>query len=209
MVFIIGTTQKMEYSTSKFNYNPFAGVDKEHIEDVIVPQFDIQAIVEKIRRKEDLIIELVGKQGRGKTMHLTYLQQHVPEFPIYYLTAETNYYSQILNDAAEIVFIDSIHHLNLFQRNNIFKTKKIVIFTTHYRRKHEYLLAGKSSLTIKFRGINKKILKQLVLKRLQQASTEDSNITVSDTELEHLISKYNDNYRGIMNSLYDKYQSYE
>lgn len=199
----------MKYSKSKFNYNPFAGVDREHIEHIIVPQFDIQAVVEKIRAKEELIIELVGKQGRGKTTHLTYLQQHVPEFPIYYQTAETNYYCKILNDTSEVVFIDSIHHLNLFQRNRIFKTKKIVIFTTHYSRKHEYLLARKSSLTIRFKGINKEILKQLVLKRLKHASTQETNIAVNDTELEHLISKYKDNYRGIVNNLYDKFQSYE
>jgi len=199
----------MEHSTSKFNYNPFAGVDKEHIEDIIVPQFDIQALVEKIRSKEGLIIEFVGKQGRGKTTHLTYLQQQIPEFPIYYLTAETNYYREILNDAAEVVFIDSIHHLNLLQRNSIFKAKKIIIFTTHYGRKHEYLLAGKPSLKIRFRGIDKEILKQLVLKRLKHASTRGASIAVSDAELEHLISKYKDNYRGIVNSLYDKFQSYE
>lgn len=198
----------MKHSTSKFNYNPFAGIDKEDIGDIIVPQFDIEAIVEKIRSEEELIIELVGRQGRGKTTHLTYLHQHVPEFSIYYLTVASNYYHEILHDAAEVIFIDSIHHLNLFQRNSIFKNKKIVIFTAHYSRKHEYLFAGKRYLTIRFRGINKEILKQLVVKRLQQASTEDTEITLSDTELEHLISKYNDNYRGIVNSLYDKFQNY-
>lgn len=199
----------MKYSISDFNYNPFAGVDREDVGDIIIPRFDIEGVVEKINSKQPLIIELVGRQGRGKTTHLTYLQQHVTEFPIYYLTAKNNYYNKILNDTSKIIFIDSIHHLNLFQRNSIFKTKKIIIFTTHYSRKHEYLLADKPSLTIRFRGINKEILKQLVLKRLHQASTNEMDMRVDDTELEYLLKKYKDNYRGIVNSLYDKFQSYE
>ena len=199
----------MEYSTSKFNYNPFAGVAREEVGDIIIPRFDIQPIVEKIKSTDSLLIELVGRQGRGKTTHLMYLQQQVTEFPIYYLKDKTDYYGEILNDASDVIFIDSIHHLHIFQRINVFKTKRIVIFTTHYSRKHEYLLARKSYLTIRFRGINKDILKQLVLKRLQQASADEINISINDAELEHLISKYNDNYRAIINSLYDKFQTYE
>jgi len=194
---------------SKFKYNPFAGIDKEDIKHVIILRFDVRLIVEKIRSEEKLLIELVGKKGRGKTTHLTYLQQHTSEFPIYFLNARNNYYQEILNDMSDVVFIDSIHHLYLFQRINVFRVKRIVIFTTHYSRKHEYMMLNKASLKIKFKGIDKETLKQLVIKRLQQASKDTMTTTVNDAELERLILEYKDDYRAIVNHLYDKFQRYE
>lgn len=40
--------------------------------------------------RKELLIELIGKQGRGKTTHLTFLHQNVKESPIYYLHRGSN-----------------------------------------------------------------------------------------------------------------------
>jgi len=200
----------MKITNQTFKYNPFAGVDHEEVEQILVPRFDIEAILNTIKSEEALLIELIGKQGRGKTTHLIFLHEQVKEIPIYFLHAGANSFEKILADTSEVIFIDSIHHLNVFQRSQIFKAKRIVIFTTHFTRKYEGLIVGKPTKQLKFKGIDKRILRELVAKRLQFYSIEyDEDLMLNDVEIEKLIKKYGDNYRAIVNHLYDKYQNYE
>ena len=191
----------------KWAFNPFAGILDEDLEKIIIPRFDVVAVVNQIQQSESLAIELVGKQGRGKTTHLLYLQKQVPQYPIYLLNANYNA-SQIFQEESEIVFVDSIHHLNIFDRLKLFKSKKVVIYTTHWSRKMECWLIGKKHHSIKFKGINIESLGAILNKRLQLAATKklEINDKFTDQELNLLIKQFGDNYRGIINHLYEKYQ---
>jgi hypothetical protein len=199
----------MKMRKEVFKYNPFAGVDHEEVAQILVPRFDTEDILNKIISSDELLIELIGRQGRGKTTHLTFLHQKLKEIPIYYLHAGENNYQEILSDKSETVFIDSIHHLNIYQRLQVFKAKKTIIFTTHFTRKFEGLVVKKPIFQIRFKGIDKALLRKLVTKRLQFISSElTEELIISDLELEQLIAQYGDNYRGIVNHLYDKFQDY-
>lgn len=189
-----------------FKYNPFSGVLKDDIAKILVPHFDIADLVLKIKKSDSVNIEFLGKQGRGKTTHLIYLQQQMTEYPIFLLNSNSRI-QEITDDHAKIVFVDSIHHLNVFERIRLFKLKDKVIYTTHWPRKVECLLAGKNNYSIKFKGINANKLLEIINKRLQLASYETNQHKVFNREeIKILIKKFGDNYRGIINFLYDKYQ---
>ena len=104
------------------------------------------------------------------------------------------------------------YNFNSLQKGGLFLddlAKKTIIFTTHFTRKLEGLVVKKPTFQIRFKGIDKALLRQLVTKRLQFISSElTEELIISDLELEQLIAQYGDNYRGIVNHLYDKFQDY-
>lgn len=69
----------------EFNFNPFGGLNKEEIQQAIVSDFDFDSIIELVNSKEPKIIQLVGKKGRGKTLHLKLLGQILKQYPIFFL----------------------------------------------------------------------------------------------------------------------------
>ena len=87
-----------------FHYNPFSGLEQHDVEYALVPQFDIPTIIKKINDAEALLVEFVGKQGRGKTTHLMHLQQYFPQYPIFMLNASSNYHS-ILKHPSDIFLL--------------------------------------------------------------------------------------------------------
>ncbi|PKH52666.1 hypothetical protein CXF68_19025 [Tenacibaculum sp. Bg11-29] len=191
---------------NRFKYNPFSGILEDDIEKILVPKFNLDNIVSKINNSDSLNIEFLGKQGRGKTTHLIYLQKQMTEYPIFLLNSSSTI-TDIINDKASIVFIDSIHHLNIFDRIRLFKIKEKVIYTTHLSRKLDCFLARKDNYSIKFKGIDKEILREVLNKRLQLASyKKKKQETFTENEIKLLIQKFGDNYRGIINYLYEKYQ---
>lgn len=191
----------------KWAFNPFSGILAEDLEKIIIPKFDVASIYAQIQQSESIAIEFVGKQGRGKTTHLVYLQRQMPQYPIYLLNAHSNP-SKLLQEKSEVIFIDSIHHLSIFNRLKLFKSKKKIIYTTHWSRKIECFLVGKKHYAIPFKGTTKEILRELLNKRLQLAASSNLYINeeFSDTDIEVLLKQFGDNYRAIINHLYEKYQ---
>ena len=192
----------------KFEFNPFAGVLEEDLEQILVPVFDIDAISNQIKCTDSLAIEFIGKQGRGKTTHLRYLQKQLNSYPIFLLTKTTANLSNILEHGADVVFVDSIHHLSVFERLQLFKTKRVVIYTTHWSRKYTCILTSKKHYSIPFKGITVAALRSVIDKRLRLASNHTIHINdvFVDNDLQLLIGKFGDNYRGILNYLYEQYQ---
>ncbi|WP_298512826.1 hypothetical protein [uncultured Kordia sp.] len=190
-----------------YHFNPFAGVLDHEVNHTIVPRFPISEIVAAIENNQSIAIELIGKQGRGKTTHLIWLQQQLPEYPIFHLGKNTEI-TEILQHASEVVFVDSIHHLNFKERLQLFKAKRVVIYTTHYTRKLSCVLTQKKLKVIRFKGIDIHTLKKIINNRLSlaQKDNQKQEIQVSESELQELIKKYGDNYRGIINKLYENYQ---
>ncbi|CAL2080565.1 conserved protein of unknown function [Tenacibaculum sp. 190524A02b] len=188
-------------------FNPFSGVLKEDIDKIIVPCFNVEEVFEQIENSTSLAIEFIGRQGRGKTTHLKYLQNQIPHYPIFLLDGNDDF-SEIIQHKSEVVFVDSIHHLSLTKRIKLFKRKRVVIYTTHWNRKFECLIAKKKRHCILFKGIDSDKLKELLNKRLQLAAATDLDkkdlFTIDATD--KLIKTYSDNYRGIINHLYEKFQ---
>ncbi len=191
----------------RFLFNPFGGLSAEEIEQVIVPRFDKEEMLQRILDAKPKIIEFVGKQGRGKTMHLTLLHELLAEYPLVLLSARNN----TLDIAAlqtPILFIDSIHHLSLRQRIRLYKHVPTIVLTTHHRRALEYAIARKTYQSISFNSIDIDILRQLLISRIQLAlPPTDNPIELEEAVLQRLLQKYNDDYRGILNYLYDEFQN--
>lgn len=191
----------------RYYYNPFAGIMEDDIQDIIVPRFDVNDLILNIKSKRSISVEFVGKQGRGKTTHLTFLHQQMNNFPVYYLDSNSTL-SDILNDDSTTVFVDSIHHLSFRERIQLFKSDKNIIYTTHWQKRLENLVSKRRPYRIQFNGIKAKTLKDILNKRLKNASKvyleKEDEFTLDDAHV--LIIRFKDDYRGIINHLFAKYQ---
>jgi hypothetical protein len=192
----------------KFEYNPFSGVLEEDLEKILVPVFDVADISHEIEHADSLAIEFIGKQGRGKTTHLRCLQKKMSNYPIFLLNATTACISDIITHESDVVFVDSIHHVSISDRIQLFRAKRVVIYTTHWSRKFSCIYVGKKHFSIRFKGITIDTLRYVLGKRLQLASKNkiDVDDLFTEKELQSLIRKFGDNYRGIINHLYEQYQ---
>ena len=198
--------KKLAVNYSTFDFNPFGGLDDMEIQKVIVPKFDLDSIVDLITQKDQIIIELVGKKGRGKTLHLKYLNLLLDNSTIFYLDSKSKL-EDIPSGKSEIVLIDSIHHFNLFDRIKFFKANKKIVLTTHLSRRLEYRLVGKPYKLFKFKGIDAEVLQKIINNRIKIASNDLNNSTkISSRKVEELIKIYKDDFRGILNHLYDEFQ---
>lgn len=191
---------------SGFKFNPFSGLSDEELKQVMVPQINLPKLVKLIEDGQPKIIEFVGKKGRGKTSHLKLLHQQLPQYPFFSLHAQSSF-QKVFTSNARGLFIDSIHHFNMIQRIRLFKTNKTIVLTTHWGRFLEIKLAGKQHQRFDFKGIDATILKAILKNRMQVAAIESEiNLKINDDEVEVLIKKYGDNYRGILNHLYGEFQ---
>lgn len=207
MIFYSDIEMNEPNTISKFQYNPFSGVTMEDIERIIVPHFEIDTILNTLQSETPMHIEFLGRQGRGKTTHLKWLSNRISEVPLYLLNHKSKL-TELLEDNSDILLIDSIHHIPLAKRIKLFRSKKHIVFTTHISRKLECLFVKRNIQTIKFKGIEEEILKSILNRRLSLAAISplNSEDLISDDEVSALIIKHKDNYRGIINQLYDKYQ---
>ena len=199
--------QTLKNLNNKYNYNPFAGVLDDDIAAIIVPIFNCKDLIHQIQSDQSLAIEFLGKKGRGKTTHLRYLQKILYQYPIYLLDKNSSFLD-VIKDQSPIVFIDSIHHLNFLERVRLFRSKKVIIYTTHWSRKLEAFVTKKKIISIKFKGINEAILTRIIHKRLHIAAKNNINYKedVSKKEMKRLIKKNGDNYSNIINYLFELYQ---
>lgn len=136
----INTIQSSKFN---YNYNPFSGILDDDLEHTLVPRFNINEILSIIVDSNSKAIQFIGRQGRGKTTHLIYLQKVLKQYPIYLLNSKSRA-KNILSTNAKVIFVDSIHHLSLVDRIKLLKKECTIVYTTHYSRKIECLIAKKS-----------------------------------------------------------------
>lgn len=192
---------------TEFHFNPFAGVLDQDISKMISPIFNLDDLRKEITNSKAKAFQFLGKQGRGKTTHLKYLHQHLSAYPIFHLLKKERV-QPIIEHPSSVIFIDSIHHLGLNNRIKLFKSDKTIIYTTHWDKKMECLLAHRKMKTIVFKGITADQLQIILNKRLALAADNNVNNAdwFSEKECQLLIHKFGDNFRGIINYLFTQYQ---
>ncbi|MEZ4686351.1 MAG: hypothetical protein R3B47_09870 [Bacteroidia bacterium] len=191
---------------TEFHYNPFAGVSQDDIHRILVPKFDMEALAAEIMQEQPLLVEFVGKKGRGKSTHLSFLHQIIPQYPLFSLNRGADF-SSIIRHASSVILIDSIHHLNFFQRRQLFNQKQVVIYTCHRSKAWEQCFIGKQKKRFRFRGLSLELLKEIVRLRIGLAVKEpESEINLNEAALKRLLSTYKDDYRAIINALFDQFQ---
>lgn len=183
--------------------NPFAGLDDQDIEAVLLPKPFSKEIYEDLCSPQKLMIELCGRKGRGKTTHLRFLHNRFPGSPLIYLN-KNNGKSIDLKAKGGPIFIDSIHHLSFKQRQRMYRETEKVIFTTHISRKAEALMAGVALKSYRFSGLTDINLKEIILRRIEYTNPEytETDIILNQPFIDRLLRVYNDDYRGILNFLY-------
>lgn len=197
---------KPEHIKDSFSFNPFSGILDEDLEEILVPKINIEELLDHIVAPSSRMIQFVGKHGRGKSTHLRYIHQLVPNIPFFSLHAHEST-DPVMLEPSDILFIDSIHHLHLRQRLQLFRQKSLVIFTTHYSKWWECQLAGKELISYRFRGLSQLALEEIVQKRLDLASeSSQPHVSLDADYLRKLHRKFGDNLRGILNHLYHEFQ---
>ena len=188
-----------------YHFNPFGGLNTEELEQVFVPRSFSQTILKDLQN-DVKVIELVGAKGRGKTTHLRWLQQQCPTYPIFLLNHKSAF-SAIAVSTAPIIFVDSVHHLSIRQRIQLYQSKSKIVLTTHWRRFLEYKMAGVQYKSYSFKGIDVDSLTSIIRNRIAlSTNTQKEQIHFDQTIIHRLIQEYGDNYRGILNHLYDQFQ---
>jgi hypothetical protein len=183
--------------------NPFSGIFDNELVALIVPKYNIEYIKSILKANHNNVaIELLGKEGRGKTMHLKYYQQELKDYPLFELSIENKSIQQMINNPAEHILIDSIHHLSFWDRIKIFKAKKTIIYTTHQTRYLTCKIVKKPLKKLVFENIDNKTLQEIINKRLIFFENKQF---LNSQEINLLIKKHGDNYRFIINNLYTKY----
>lgn len=190
-----------------FNYNPFGGLRQEEIRNTIIPHFDLEEVRTMITSKEVPLIQFLGKKGRGKTTHLIHLHQFFPSAPL--LLLDRNPDLSFLDDLPDdLLFIDSIHHIPLIRRIKLFKKVNTIIFSTHVSRNLEARIAAKKIVTIPFKGISVDHLTKILRQRIQQSlRNSKQSFELDQIIVQQLIKQFGDDYRGILNYLFDKFQT--
>ncbi|MEO1411372.1 MAG: hypothetical protein AAFW73_15895 [Bacteroidota bacterium] len=192
---------------SHFHFNPFGGLRDEELERVLVPHPRWSQLLDLVRAGQPLLIELCGAKGRGKTTHLKRLYQLFPQAALQCL--HTGFDPSFLRaPLPPLLLIDSIHHLSLPQRLQLYRQSHTLILTTHRSRLWEYRWAGKASHHFRFRSSDPRRLQSLLENRLRLArKSAEVPIALPTAAIEQLIHHFGDDYRGTLQYLYHQYQS--
>ena len=201
---------KQIFTNTQLNcsYNPFGGIEDDELSQVLVARTFVPEIIQDIQSGVPMVIELSGKQGRGKTSHLRLISLLFPDAPRISLYDSTQI-EPFWEEDDSLLFIDSIHHLNFFQRQKLFKSGKTIVLTTHSRRFWEYRLAGAAYRTYVFKGISPSILKTTIQNRIHLAADIPPNdFSMQESDIQALIARFGDNYRAILNHLFEQFNQH-
>ncbi|MBQ4803292.1 hypothetical protein J8L88_10570 [Aquimarina sp. MMG015] len=187
----------------QYTHNPFGGIDDEELLDIIDPKHSFEELIKILNQDHPIIIQFLGKKGRGKTTHLRALHQLISNSEIHFL--DRNSYKKITNPDNRNLLIDSVHHIPLRKRLQLWKSSNTsYVVTTHIPRNIEFLFCKRKYKTIHFKGLSLIKLESILKKRIAQySSIEQNKVIIDTTALKMLLKHYGDNIRGLLNFLYD------
>lgn len=190
----------------RYKYNPYGGLTAEEQEKVLVPKIDFQQLLEDIEQSEKILIEFVGKKGRGKTSHLKIINQLHPSSELFLLRTKSKQFQEICESDKEVVLIDSIQHLNLKERLKLYRSKRKIVLTTHISRFLEYKMVKIEYRTYRFAGIERSHLSEILKRRLLLAAERQQEVNINEKALDLLVDTYKDDYRSILHHLYKNFE---
>ena len=191
----------------EYYFNPFGGLDDEEIFSVIQPKYEIENILSILKSKHPTIIQFLGNKGRGKTTHLKALFQHHNDAEIFYLDRKHIKMDQIQRN---VIFIDSVGRISLSKRMKLWSKKSnSYVITTHWNRRLEFWLAGRTCRTYYFKGLCIQDLEKTIRYRIALATNlAPDQIIINSSVSIKLLEKFGDNFRDILNYLYKLFTQY-
>lgn len=190
--------------------NPFGGLLDREIEQFIVPKFTIDEIESAFFHSNYDIIELKGKKGRGKTMHLKWLNSKLQNAHYLRITAETTL-TQVLNIPRPILLLDEIQHLSWKDKIHLFRSNKKVIYSCHHCLLWTKLIPNTKKKQISFHASSPSEIQCIIEKRIFSInpSIQQRKKKSSAFDYNKLHAKYKDDYRSLIQSFYKEYENNE
>ncbi|WP_298541737.1 hypothetical protein [uncultured Aquimarina sp.] len=191
----------------EYFHNPFGGISDEELIEVIDPKYSFEELTETLNQNKPIIVQFVGKKGRGKTIHLRALYQLASNSKIYIL--DRNNHRNITNPDNLNIFIDSVHHIPLRKRLQLWRqTNTSYVITTHFPRNLEFFFCKRKYKTFYFNEITSEKLEVIIKKRVSKFSyLKYEDVVVDQDILNQLIKKFDDNIRATLNFLYDQFKA--
>lgn len=190
----------------KYKYNPYGGITEEDLAKVLIPKIDFQQLLKDVELSNGILIEFVGKKGRGKTSHLKMINQLYPSSALFLLNSKSKQFKEIYESEKEVLLIDSIHHLTILERLKLYRSKRKIILTTHISRFWEYKLVKSTYQTYRFKGIERSHLSKIIRRRLLLAAEPNQEVIIDVKAMDSLVSRYKDDYRSILHHLYKNFE---
>lgn len=190
-----------------FNFNPFGGLDNDENDFVFQPEIDFKEIKKLLKNNSAITIELIGRKGRGKTIHLRALSNYITDSEFVQLTPTNKVFTSNTNKTVYI--IDSIHHLTLAKRLGLWKQKDhTFIISTHISKRLEFISTGRKYKSYKIGQNSKEDLKLLIQKRIALASDIQNYqaVELNPLILADLCKKYKSDKRAILTNLYKAFK---
>lgn len=182
--------------------NPFGGLDARQLPDIVQPRPFTDEVRQHIRAGGRRALQFIGRQGRGKTTHLRLLAGEFPEGSLHMLPRESSE-EAMLADPSPLLFVDSIHHLSFAGRRALFRKDAFIVFTTHYTRWPACRSVGMPLTSYRFRGLTVPEMTAIIRARTQDAMEDPGERWAIDEDaVQSLVRKFGDDYRGILNYLY-------
>lgn len=186
----------------RLHRNPFGGLTDDQLPGIVQPRDFMDEVRTVIERGERQAIQFIGRQGRGKTTHLRLLAGAFQEGSLHLLPRHSSA-NILLADPARVLFIDSIHNLSFRERRTLFRRSATIIFTTHLTRRPECWSVGMPLRSYQFKGLDTEVLTAIIRARTQDAMVDPKEQwEVDPGVVRELIRKFGDDYRGILNYLY-------
>jgi len=189
----------------KFRFNPFGGLSTDELDQVIDPNIHLVKIKQLLAQEKKLVVELVGKKGRGKSTHLKLLHRSVRDSTLFNLHQKQDVLDEILKCDSSLIIIDSIHHLNLLERFKVYHLNKSIVFSTHFSRTFEFFFLKRVLMSYTMKGISTKDLNSMIIERVRLASSFEGKVQLNNQIIDQLLDQYGDDYRGILKDLYYRF----
>ena len=190
------------FTELNLRWNPFGEVPKDQRGTLAVIGPCIDHVVERLSQP-GFALQLMGRQGRGKSTHLHAIHTRFSWLPVSYVEPD----SKLHIPHAEVVFVDESQRLTARARRRLFRRRASFVLATHQNHEEELRDAGLCVETIRVGSSDPRSLRAMVDRRIEWARLAPGPLpAVPDCLLQQLSNKHHDDLRAICDALYDHMQ---
>jgi len=185
-------------------YNPLGNLEPYEVGLSYVWSNETLSFVKKIRKNTRKYYCVEGKKGVGKTTLLQSLLFQLEDSA--YISFKKGDRVNLSSIKEQILIIDRVYNLNIFQRAKLWRCKKTIVYSAHYDTYGVEQLNIRMKTKIKLGPKKPKEIKEIISKKLFLANLKlnDFECVLSDKNIQIISKKHCGNPRAIINELYFK-----
>jgi len=216
----------LPFAHLNLRHNPFGELPLNEWAEAVVPDLDTAALTERLRRGasaafgQGVVVQFLGRRGRGKTSHLMALRRHFPAAPYRHFPEEgpaPNALAAVFDApdlaAAPVLFLDETQRIPRRIRHALFRHVgghgHSLVIGTHKNHRRQIRAAGLELLTHEVRGLAPAKLLAVCERRFALAARCPPPAAVprlGPGAAKALIERHGDDLRAILSDLYDVVQ---